>query len=73
MSNGEYKSVKHRVKLNKHEERISICYFVFPSENQLIQSSKYKPFTYSDFRAQVQEDIRTTGFKVGLDKFKLTS
>lgn len=73
MSNGEYTSVKHRVKLNKHEERISICYFVFPSENQLIQSSKYKPFTYSDFRAQVQEDIRTTGFKVGLDRFKLSS
>ncbi|XP_021606516.1 gibberellin 2-beta-dioxygenase 8 isoform X1 [Manihot esculenta] len=70
ISNDEYKSVKHRVKPNKYGERYSICYFVFPSEGSVIQSSKYKPFTYNDFRAQVQQDIRTMGFKVGLDRFK---
>ncbi|KAK9280326.1 hypothetical protein L1049_014014 [Liquidambar formosana] len=70
ISDDEYKSVKHRVKVNEHEERISICYFVFPADGGVIRSSKYKPFTYSDFRAQVQQDIKTHGFKVGLDRFK---
>uniref|UniRef100_A0A5B7BF90 Fe2OG dioxygenase domain-containing protein n=1 Tax=Davidia involucrata TaxID=16924 RepID=A0A5B7BF90_DAVIN len=72
MSNDEYKSVKHRVKVNKHEERISIGYFVFPAEDSVIEASKYKPFTYADFRAQVQQDLRTIGIKVGLEHFKLT-
>lgn len=72
MSNDEYKSVKHRVKVNKHEERISICYFVFPEDDGMIRSSRYKPFTYNDFRAQVQQDLRKLGFKVGLERFKLT-
>ncbi|KAG2669948.1 hypothetical protein I3760_14G060100 [Carya illinoinensis] len=72
ISNDEYKSVEHRVKLNKHRERISICYFVFPDEGSVIRSSKYKPFTYSDFRARVQEELKTLGFKVGLRNFKLT-
>ncbi|KAA8543720.1 hypothetical protein F0562_022103 [Nyssa sinensis] len=72
MSDDEYKSVKHRVKVNKHEERISIGYFVFPAEDGVIQSSKYKSFTYGDFRAQVQQDLRTIGVKVGLGGFKLS-
>ncbi|CAL5426881.1 unnamed protein product [Camellia sinensis] len=71
MSDDEYKSVKHRVKANKYDDRISIGYFVFPAQNGVIQSSKYKPFTYSDFQAQVQKDLMTMGFKVGLDRFKL--
>lgn len=73
MSDDEYKSVKHRVKVNKSKERISICYFVFPTDDGIIQSSRYRPFTYADFRAQVQEDIKTHGFKVGLDRFKTSS
>ncbi|KAJ9154045.1 hypothetical protein P3X46_027423 [Hevea brasiliensis] len=70
ISNDGYKSVKHRVKPNKYGERYSICYFVFPAEGSVIQSPKYKPFTYSDFQAQVQQDIKTMGFKIGLDRFK---
>jgi len=62
--------VKHRVKVNKEKERFSICYFVFPAEGSVIQSSKYRPFTYSDFQAQVQQDVKTLGFKVGLERFK---
>ncbi|XP_042514056.1 gibberellin 2-beta-dioxygenase 8-like [Macadamia integrifolia] len=69
MSNDEYKSAKHRV-MNKGEERISICYFVFPEDDGVIQSTKYKPFTYKDFRAKVQEDLKTIGFKVGLQRFR---
>jgi isopenicillin N synthase-like dioxygenase len=64
--------VKHRVRLNEDKERISMGYFVFPKEDSVIRSSKYKPFTHGDFRAQVQQDLKTLGFKVGLEKFKLT-
>ncbi|KAJ6302750.1 hypothetical protein OIU77_016773 [Salix suchowensis] len=70
ISDDKYKSVKHRVKLNKEKERFSICYFVFPAEGSVIQSSKYRPFTYSDFQAQVQQDVKTLGFKVGLERFR---
>ncbi|KAK9186346.1 hypothetical protein WN943_026710 [Citrus x changshan-huyou] len=72
ISNDEYMSVKHRVKVNKNEERHSVCYFVFPGEGSVIRSSRYKPFTYSDFQARVQHDIKTLGFKVGLQRFKIS-
>lgn len=55
----------------KERERLSICYFVFPKENTVIKSSKYRPFSYNDFRNQVQEDIKTLGHKVGLERFKV--
>nr|XP_043637416.1 gibberellin 2-beta-dioxygenase 8-like [Erigeron canadensis] len=71
ISDDRYKSVKHRVKVNSENERISMGYFVFPDHNCVIGSSVYKPFTYSDFRAQVQQDIKTLGFKVGLSRFKV--
>ncbi|KAH9623213.1 hypothetical protein KSS87_002425 [Heliosperma pusillum] len=71
VSDDKYKSVKHKVELNKHNERLSICYFVFPEENTLIHSSNYKPFTYNDFRAQVQLDLQTVGHKIALQSFKL--
>ncbi|KAM7252190.1 hypothetical protein ACFE04_024073 [Oxalis oulophora] len=70
ISDDKYVAVKHRVKVNKEVERISICYFVFSDDTCVIQSKKYKPFTYEDFRAQVQEDIKDVGFKVGLDRFR---
>ncbi|CAI0399936.1 unnamed protein product [Linum tenue] len=71
ISDDEFRSVKHRVKVKKcKEDRISICYFVFPGEGQIMESSKYKPFTYREFQQQVQEDIKTLGFKVGLERFK---
>ncbi|KAJ8543600.1 hypothetical protein K7X08_006123 [Anisodus acutangulus] len=73
MSDDNYMSVKHRVKVNKHKERISIGYFVFPAEDAVIQSTKYNPFTYADFRAQVQHDLKTVGLKTGLQKFKFTT
>ncbi|KAI5321688.1 hypothetical protein L3X38_030759 [Prunus dulcis] len=72
ISDDKYKSVTHRVKVNKNKERISVCYFVFPGEGSVIRSSKYKPFTYSDFQEQVQQDIKTVGYKVGLEKFKIS-
>ncbi|XP_022730688.1 gibberellin 2-beta-dioxygenase 8-like [Durio zibethinus] len=71
ISDDEYISVKHRVRVKKQEERFSICYFVFPAEGSVIHSSKYKPFTYTDFQEQVQKDTKTLGYKVGLQRFKL--
>nr|AFK48572.1 unknown [Medicago truncatula] len=70
ISSDRYKSVSHRVKVEKDIERISLCYFVFPGEDVVIESNKYKPFTYNEFRAQVQQDIKTLGNKVGLSRFQ---
>ncbi|CAN0902159.1 Gibberellin 2-beta-dioxygenase 6 [Linum grandiflorum] len=71
ISNDEFKSVKHRVKIGKgDEDRISICYFVFPKEDKIIETSIYKPFTFQEFHQQVLEDIKTLGVKVGLERFK---
>ncbi|XP_047322260.1 gibberellin 2-beta-dioxygenase 8 [Impatiens glandulifera] len=72
MSNDKYKSVRHGVRVNNKKERISIGYFVFPAEECVIKSDIYRPFTYSDFHKQVQEDLLTKGFKVGLQNFLLT-
>ncbi|XP_072959401.1 gibberellin 2-beta-dioxygenase 6-like [Typha angustifolia] len=71
ISGDEYKSVEHRVLANRDTERISLCYFAFPVEDSVIVSSKYKPFAYKDFKAQVQEDIKTTGSKEGLRRFRI--
>lgn len=71
ISDDEYKSVKHRVKTKKNmkTERHSVCYFVFPERDFVIKSSKYKPFTYSEFEAQVQADVQSLGTKIGLPRF----
>ncbi|XP_009121303.1 gibberellin 2-beta-dioxygenase 8 [Brassica rapa] len=70
ISDDEYKSVKHRVKKkDRTRERHSVCYFVFPQRDCVIKSSNYKPFTYSEFEAQVQADFQYLGTKVGLHRF----
>ncbi|ERN05283.1 hypothetical protein AMTRI_Chr08g208640 [Amborella trichopoda] len=71
MSNDEYKSIEHRVVVNDATDRISICYFSFPEHEAPISSPNYRKFTYKEFRSQVQEDIKSSGFKVGLDRFRL--
>nr|GMD69259.1 gibberellin 2-beta-dioxygenase 8 [Ipomoea batatas] len=70
ISDDKYVSVKHRVKVNEEKERISVGYFVFPGDDVVIESSKYKPFTYAQFRAQVQHELKSVGFKIGLHNFK---
>ncbi|KAL1197230.1 Gibberellin 2-beta-dioxygenase 6 [Cardamine amara subsp. amara] len=71
ISDNEYKSVKHRVKTKKNmkTERHSVCYFVFPERDFVIKSSRYKPFAYSEFEAQVQADVQSLGTKIGLPRF----
>ncbi|XP_019161292.1 PREDICTED: gibberellin 2-beta-dioxygenase 8 isoform X2 [Ipomoea nil] len=70
ISDDKYVSVKHRVKVNEENERISVGYFVFPGDDVVIESSNYKPFTYAQFRAQVQHELKSVGFKIGLHNFK---
>ncbi|XP_075475404.1 gibberellin 2-beta-dioxygenase 8-like [Primulina tabacum] len=71
MSNDKYVSVKHRVKVNKEKDRISIGYFVFPTEDALIDSSNYRLFTYADFQADRELDFKTLGTKIGLPRYKI--
>lgn len=71
ISNDEYKSVEHRVLANKRKERISVCYFSFPHDDAVIVSSHYRPFCYKEFKAQVKDDNRVHGFKVGLPHFRV--
>ncbi|KAH0896417.1 hypothetical protein HID58_045985 [Brassica napus] len=70
ISDNEYKSVEHRVKKkDMTTKRHSVCYFVFPQRDYVIKSSNYKPFTYSEFEAQVQADVQSLGTKIGLLRF----
>ncbi|CAL9178733.1 unnamed protein product [Musa hybrid cultivar] len=73
ISDDEYKSVEHRVTVNRSKERISLCYFGFPMEDGVITSSRYREFTYREFKEQVQEDIKLSGAKVGLGRFKINN
>ncbi|KAL9236901.1 hypothetical protein vseg_011515 [Gypsophila vaccaria] len=72
-SNGVYKSVEHRVVANKKVERLSIAYFLCPSYDAIIQSCKepplYKKFSFREYRQQVQLDVSTLGYKIGLPRF----
>ncbi|URE48370.1 2OG-Fe(II) oxygenase superfamily [Musa troglodytarum] len=71
ISDDQYKSVEHRVRVNRSKERISLCYFGFPMEDGVISSSRYREFTYREFKEQVQEDIKLSGAKVGLRRFRV--
>ncbi|CAH2056719.1 unnamed protein product [Thlaspi arvense] len=72
-SNGVYRSVEHRVVVNKTAERFSTAYFFCPSYETVIESciepSVYKRFSFGQFRQQVQEDVRKFGYKIGLSRF----
>ncbi|XP_031475380.1 gibberellin 2-beta-dioxygenase 8-like isoform X1 [Nymphaea colorata] len=74
-SNGAYKSVEHKVMTNQRKERFSIAYFLCPSYESVIRSSKdpplYKQFTFQEFREQTQRDVQTVGRKIGLPRFLL--
>ncbi|KAL6990822.1 Gibberellin 2-beta-dioxygenase 8 [Sarracenia purpurea var. burkii] len=74
-SNGVYRSVEHRVVTNKVSERFSTAYFLCPSYDTQIQScvqpSIYRRFSFGEFRRQVQDDVQTFGYKIGLPGFLL--
>ncbi|KAL3502217.1 hypothetical protein ACH5RR_036666 [Cinchona calisaya] len=74
-SNDVYKSVEHKVMVNRKVERFSIAYFLCPSYESMIGSCKepsvYKRFTFGEYRHQIQEDVKLIGHKVGLPRFRL--
>ena len=71
MSGDAFRAVRHRVAASRGGERVSLCYFAFPRHDAVIScgGSRYRPFTYAEFREQVQADIKATGCKVGLERF----
>ncbi|GFZ07453.1 gibberellin 2-oxidase 8 [Actinidia rufa] len=72
-SNGVYKSIEHRVVTNPRVERFSAAYFLCPSNDTIIHScnqpSVYRSFSFEEYRKQVQEDVKSTGTKIGLPRF----
>ncbi|CAM0884595.1 unnamed protein product [Alopecurus aequalis] len=83
MSGDAYRSAEHRVVAPPAGTgRMSLCYFAFPQEDAVIVPSpssggdegkeqRYRGFSYREFREQVQADIKATGGKVGLARFRL--
>ncbi|CAL0332879.1 unnamed protein product [Lupinus luteus] len=76
LSNGFYKSVKHRVIAMENVERLSAAYFYNPSPDAVIQShgtpQVYRTFTFGEMAKLKQKDIMETGDKVGLSRFLST-
>ncbi|CAN1853041.1 Gibberellin 2-beta-dioxygenase 6 [Linum perenne] len=74
-SNDVYKSVEHKVVANAKMERYSMAYFLCPSYDTSIEScrepSKYRKFTFGEYRSQIQEDVKKHGHKIGLPSFRL--
>ncbi|GKV15709.1 hypothetical protein SLEP1_g26471 [Rubroshorea leprosula] len=72
MSNDVYKSVRHRV-VAQGFERFSAACFYCPTAKALIQGFRgpavYRPFTYGEYKEQIQEDVKSSGDKVGLPRF----
>ncbi|KAM5585738.1 gibberellin 2-beta-dioxygenase 8-like [Rosa sericea] len=77
LSNGVYKSIKHRVITNQKVERFSVAYFYCPSFDSVIQSRSttepavFKSFTLREYKQQTERDVRELGEKVGLSRFLL--
>ncbi|KAJ7942722.1 gibberellin 2-beta-dioxygenase 8-like [Quillaja saponaria] len=74
-SNDVYQSVEHKVVANGKMGRYSIAYFLCPSYDSLIGSSRepsvYRKFTFGEYRNEVQEDVKRSGRKIGLSRFIL--
>ncbi|KAI4333812.1 hypothetical protein L6164_018573 [Bauhinia variegata] len=73
ISNGVYKSIKHRVAASDKVERFSMAYFYCPSNEAVIQSygtpAMYRKFTFREYKQQTEKDVKDTGDKVGLSRF----
>ncbi|KAI4322821.1 hypothetical protein L6164_022479 [Bauhinia variegata] len=73
LSNGVYKSIKHRVVAADKVERFSVAYFYCPSDDAVIQSNGiplvYRKFTFREYKQQTEKDVKETGDKVGLSRF----
>lgn len=76
LSNGVYKSIKHRV-MTTEVERLSAAYFYCPTNDAIIEScgeepAIYKQFTFGEYKIQNEKDVQDTGNKIGLQRFLRT-
>lgn len=79
-SNDRYRSVEHRVMASAARERFSVAFFLCPSYDTLIRPRcvagaggpppRYESFTFGEYRNQIREDVRLTGRKLGLQRFR---
>ncbi|XP_047064501.1 gibberellin 2-beta-dioxygenase 5-like [Lolium rigidum] len=79
-SNDVYRSVEHRVVAHPARERFSVAFFLCPSYDTVIRphrrpegnqiDSLYRSFTFGEYRSQIREDVRLTGRKIGLPRFR---
>ncbi|CAD6221781.1 unnamed protein product [Miscanthus lutarioriparius] len=76
-SNDRYRSVEHRVMASAARERFSVAFFLCPSYDTLIRPRcgaggppRYENFTFGEYRNQISEDVRLTGRKLGLQRFR---
>ena len=75
LSNGIYKSIKHRV-VASQAERFSAAYFYCPTNDAIIESLTeeppiYRHFTFREYQRQNQKDVQDIGDKIGLKRFLL--
>jgi gibberellin 2beta-dioxygenase len=81
-SNDRYRSVEHRVMASAASERFSVAFFLCPAYDTLIRPRsstagggdrppRYKSFTFGEYRNQIREDVRLTGRKLGLRRFRI--
>jgi len=80
-SNDRYRSVEHRVMASAASERFSVAFFLCPADDALIRprisaggdrpAPRYKSFTFGEYRNQIREDVRLTGRKMGLQRFRI--
>ncbi|EER95722.1 hypothetical protein BDA96_02G003200 [Sorghum bicolor] len=76
-SNDRYRSVEHRVMASDARERFSVAFFLCPSYDTLVRPRcgaggppRYESFTFGEYRNQIREDVRLTGRKLGLQRFR---
>ncbi|KAL6647243.1 hypothetical protein ACP70R_014680 [Stipagrostis hirtigluma subsp. patula] len=82
-SNDLYRSVEHRVMASADQERFSVAFFLCPAYDTVIRprcgtagagagGPRYRSFTFGEYRNQIREDVKRTGRKLGLQRFRLS-
>ncbi|VAH86706.1 unnamed protein product [Triticum turgidum subsp. durum] len=74
MSGDAVRGPEHRVvaPAGTEVDMMSLCYLAFPHEDAIIVGQEmYRGFSYDEFWEQVQADVKATGAKVSLGRFRI--